>query len=326
MGFLAWGVVLAAPTGAEVEVRSLEVLKEVQAQVREVVAKVMPATVSLFSTTARGVSGSGSGVIVSEDGLVLTAGHVVEGFEEVTVVFPDGKQVKAKVLGANFTRDEAMVKLEGPGPWPMVEMGKSDGMEVGDFVVSLGHAGGFDPLRTPPVRFGRILGRNALGYMVSDCTLIGGDSGGPLFALDGTLVGIHSSIGPNLESNNHRGISDFRRDWDRLLAGDSWGTLTLNPLMNPDRPVLGFNVEGEGRGGILVGRVVPNSPAAMAGMRVGDVVRELDGKRVRSFKNLLSILSNHEPGDELSVVFVRGNREMEETLKLARLGDVHEVE
>lgn len=309
---------------AEGEIRSLEDLKLVQGQVREVVAKVMPATVSLFSTTKRGQSLSGSGVIVSEDGLILTAGHVVNGFEEVTAVFPSGKQVMATVLGSNRNHDEAMVRLQGEGPWPMVEIGDSDKVAVGNFVVSLGHAGGFDPVRTPPVRFGRILGRNALGYLVSDCTLIGGDSGGPMFNLDGELVGIHSSIGAELDSNNHRGVSDFVRDWDRLLKGEVWGRLTLNPLMNPDRPVIGFNVEGEGRGGILVGEVRPDSPAAAAGMRIGDVVSALDGKPVRSFKGLLEILGGHRPGDRVEVVFKRGNRTIRRTVTLARLEDVHD--
>lgn len=323
-GFLAWGMVFAGLSRAEEAVQSLEDLKNLQGQVRGVVAKVMPATVSLFSTTANGQSGSGSGVIVSADGLVLTAGHVVDGFDEVMAVFPSGKQVRAKVLGANRNRDEAMVKLEGEGPWPFVKMGDSDKVKVQDWVVSLGHAGGYDPLRTPPVRFGRILGRNPLGYLVTDCTLIGGDSGGPLFNLRGEVVGIHSSIGPELSTNNHRGVSDFVRDWDRLTEGETWGRLTLNPLMNPDRPVIGFNVEGEGRGGVLVGEVQEDSPAEMVGIRIGDVVRKLDGRRVRSFKGLLGILNAHQPGDEVTVTFLRGNREMTRKLKLARLGDVHD--
>ncbi|MDA0768361.1 MAG: trypsin-like peptidase domain-containing protein, partial [Verrucomicrobia bacterium] len=319
-------VVFAGLAGAEGEVRTLEELKELQGGVRAVVAKVMPATVSLFATTKNGQAGSGSGVVVSKDGLVLTAGHVVDGFEEVLAIFPSGKQVRARVLGANRGRDEAMVQLEGEGPWPTVELGDSDKMKVGDFVVSLGHAGGFDPLRTPPVRFGRILGRNPLGYLVSDCTLIGGDSGGPLFDLEGRLVAIHSSIGPQLASNNHRGVSDFVRDWDRMLKGEMWGQLTLNPLDNPDRPVIGFNVEGEGRGGLLVGQVQPNSPAAMAGIHVGDVVRALDGQQLRSFKGLLQMLNDYQPGDKVQVTFVRGNREMEREIQLARLGDVIEAE
>ena len=97
----------------------------------------------------------------------------------MTVVFPDGRQADAEVLGANFSKDVAMARLLAPGPWPSVELGESGALEVGDFVVSLGHAGGFDPLRTPPVRFGRVVGRNALGFLGTDCALIGGDSGGP---------------------------------------------------------------------------------------------------------------------------------------------------
>lgn len=314
----------AAVAPAAPEVGTLDGLRQLETGVRGVVAKVMPATVSLFASAPNGFSGSGSGVVVSEDGLVLTAGHVVDGFEEVMAVFPDGRQVRARVLGANLTRDEAMVQLEGEGPWPHVPIGDSSRAEVGDFVISLGHAGGFDPVRTPPVRFGRILGRNPLGYLVTDCTLIGGDSGGPLFDLEGRLIGIHSSIGAALSSNNHRGVTDFLEDWARLKAGETWGRLTLNPLMNPERPVIGFSVEGEGRGGVLVGEVRPDSPAARAGMRIGDVVRSLDGQQVRSFKGLLKILGEHQPGDEVEVTFLRNNRKLTRTIKLARLGDVHD--
>ena len=310
------------------EVSSREDLLSLERLVQEVVANVTPATVSLFSTAPNGASGSGSGVVVSEEGLVLTASHVVDGFDEVVAVFPSGEQVQARVLGANRNNDEAMVQLLGERatPWPTVKMGDSDAAKVGDFVIALGHAGGFDALRPPPVRFGRILGRNSFDYLVTDCTLIGGDSGGPLFDLQGRLIAIHSSIGPELSSNNHRGVSDFVRDWDALVDGKTWGTLTLNPLMNPERPVIGFAVEGEGRGGVLVGMVAPNSPAALAGLRIGDVVREVDGQRVRSFKELLTIVGRHGPGEEIEITYIRSGRARTRTLTLARLGDIWEEE
>lgn len=311
---------LSGSLRAEGDIKSLADLQGLEAKVRSVVAKVLPATVSLFSTRN---GSSGSGVIVTSDGVIMTAGHVIEGLDEVTVVFPDGKQEVGKVIGANRAKDAALVRLQGEGPWPMAALGDSEALEVGSFVVSLGHAGGFDPMRTPPVRFGRVVGRNQLGYLVTDCTLIGGDSGGPLFDLEGRVVGIHSSIGESLMANHHRGSSDFKKDWDRMMEGERWGRLTMNPLMNPDRPVMGFSVEGSGRGGVLVGEVAPGSPAAKAGLRPGDVVRTIEGRPIRSFNDLQRLLVDRRPGHEVTVSYLRGNRVIHRTMKLVRLADVY---
>lgn len=319
-GFLGMACLGSGAVRADPPATTLAEIKALEGRVRKVVATVMPATVSLFSERN---GSSGSGVIVGSDGVIMTAGHVVEGLKEITVVFPDGNQEIATVLGANFTQDSALVKLKDAGPWPTVEIGDSDEAKVGDFVIALGHAGGFDPVRSAPVRFGRIVDRNRLGYLVSDCTLIGGDSGGPLFDLQGRVIGIHSSIGESLASNNHRGSSDFRRDWDRMAKGETWGTLTMNPLDNPDRPVMGFGVDGAGRGGILLGEVTPNSPAAVAGMKKGDVLRKVDGRFVRSFHDLLRVLVDRKPGESVSVLYLRGGNEFQKTVKLARLADVY---
>lgn len=312
-GLLAGGVVFGTP------VQNLAQLKELQARVVEVAEKGLPATVSLFSEKSEA---SGSGVIISRDGLVLTAGHVVEGLEEITVVFPDGKQARGKVLGSNRSKDAAMVKLLGEEPWPFVELGDSKSVKVGDFVISLGHAGGYDAVRTPPVRFGRVVALNPLGFIGTDCTLIGGDSGGPLFDLNGMVIGIHSSIGASLMSNNHTGVQNFKTDWERLERGETWGRLTMNPLMNPDRPVIGFNVERAVAGGVQLAEVYPDSPAEVAGLRKGDVVVSIDGMQVQSLRELQGILSSREPGDEVELTFTRNGEKRKCSLKLARLADV----
>ncbi|MEC9055867.1 MAG: trypsin-like peptidase domain-containing protein, partial [Verrucomicrobiota bacterium] len=194
-------------------------LKELESKVEEVSRQGLPATVSLFSEKSES---SGSGVIISRKGLILTAGHVVEGLEEVTVVFPDGKQARGRVLGSNLSKDAAMVRLEPEGEWPFVALGDSRGTKVGDFVISLGHAGGYDALRSPPVRFGRVVALNPLGFIGTDCALIGGDSGGPLFNLKGEVIGIHSSNWASLMANNHTGVQNFKVDWSSLEKGETW--------------------------------------------------------------------------------------------------------
>lgn len=154
---------------------SIDSLRDKQVKIRKVVEQSMPATVVVTD----GI-GSGSGVIVSEEGLVLTAAHVLlTGGPELRVIFADGRTVKATALGTNLDVDAGMLKLDEPGPWPFVPMAEAGVAEPGDWCVVLGHPGGYQLGRTPPVRVGRILADDPT-VVLTDCALIGGDSGGPL--------------------------------------------------------------------------------------------------------------------------------------------------
>ena len=213
-------LVATVPLPAAPNVGGLGDLKKLQTQVQRVVLEKTETTVSLVSPS---IGAAGSGVIVSSDGLILTAAHVIERSKEMTVIFPDGRQERARVLGANFTRDAAMAKLIGPGPWPFAEVGESKSLEAGDFVVAMGHPKGYDPTRRPPVRFGRVMDKGNLDFVTTDCTLIGGDSGGPLFDLKGRVVGIHSHIAPDRRVNNHAGLSGFKSVHGTTCSPESRG-------------------------------------------------------------------------------------------------------
>jgi serine protease Do len=286
-----------------------------------VAKKVMPATVALVSEK---LGSSGSGVIITEDGLILTAAHVIQGAEEVQVVFQDGRQTLGKVLGANYSKDIAMVKIVEKGPWPFVKQGVSKPLEAGDWVVAVGHSAGFDPGRTAPVRFGTVVSKGPGNFLTTDCKLIGGDSGGPLFDLEGNIVAIHSSIGVSAENNNHAGIDGFREDWDRLLAGDSWGKLSMNPLANPERPVLGIEM-GMSRGmkGVPVVGFYPRSPAAAAGMKPGDVIRVLDGSEIRRNSDLEQLLVKRTAGDTVKIGVSRAGKDLEFEVVLGRFDELY---
>jgi serine protease Do len=295
----------AAPT-----VGGLGDLKKLQTQVQRVVLEKTETTVSLVSPS---IGAAGSGVIVSSDGLILTAAHVIERSKEMTVIFPDGRQERAKVLGANFTRDAAMAKLVGPGPWPFAEIGDSKSLEVGDFVVAMGHPKGYDPTRRPPVRFGRVMNKGKLGFVTTDCTLIGGDSGGPLFDLKGRVVGIHSHIAPDRRVNNHTGLSGFKRSWENMLAGKSWGVLG-GDRRDPNRPVLGLNLRKTDLG-LVVDEVPRGGPAFSAGFLPGDLVNSINGESTTEVQKLSEIFVDLLPGEDVKVNFSRGGLKLKKNSK-----------
>jgi len=193
---------------------SISDLREIESHTGELVKRLTPCVVNLQ------VGGSeGSGVVVSEDGLILTAGHVSGKADmRVSVIFPDGKIVRGKTLGSNSDLDSGMVKIiDSPGPFPYAEMGKAADLKKGQWVLTLGHPNGRKIDRPPVVRVSRVLATSK-NTITTGCFLVGGDSGGPLFDMSGKVIGIHSRIGENINENVHVPIEIFRDGWDNLLA------------------------------------------------------------------------------------------------------------
>ncbi len=252
---------------------SLADLKAMEAQVKKVVEQVLPCTVNI-----RDGSGQGSGVIVSEDGYVLTAGHVSrEANRDVWVKLSDGRQVKAKTLGANHHIDSGFLKITdkapGDGKWPHVEMGHSAELKKGQWVITTGHPGGWKEGRSPVVRLGRVLQVND-ELIRTDCTIVGGDSGGPLFDMTGKVVGIHSRIAWSLSSNIHVPVDTYRATWDRLVKGDVWGN-----------GFLGFQADAKAKD-CRVEAVRKDSPADKGGLKPDDIIVKFDGKKIDTFEDL----------------------------------------
>lgn len=319
---LLLALLAGGPLLARESVKSLEELQSLQKKVQDVSSRVLPATVALVSDRT---GSSGSGVVTSADGLILTAAHVIQGAEELKVVFPDGKEVTGRVLGANFSKDIGMVKITERGEWPFVARGESKPLEAGDWVVALGHSAGYDPGRTPPVRFGRVVSKGPGNFFTTDCTLIGGDSGGPIFNLEGRVVGVNSSIGTSLKNNNHAGVDGFKDDWDRLVAGEMWGQLSMNPFANPEMPVLGINMGPDRRAnGVTVAGVYPRSPAAAAGVKVGDLLVSIDNAAVAGGRDLLLSLAKKQPGDKVTLGVVRDRGRLDITVTLGRMDAIFE--
>ena len=165
----------------------------------------------------------GSGVLISPDGYILTAAHVAQTPDESAVItLHDGTEVKGKTLGMDRDIDAGLVKIEDPprngSAWPFVEMGSSGEIRPGQWCIVTGHPGGYQKGRDPVFRVGRVLGRDAK-VIVTDCPLIGGDSGGPLFDFDGNVIGIHSRIGAPLTVNMHVPVNAYAEGWAAWPVG-----------------------------------------------------------------------------------------------------------
>ncbi len=264
--------------------------------------------------------GSGSGVIVSEDGLVLSAAHVTTGVnKELTVIMEDGKKLKARSLGLNAEFDAAMLQITEKGKYPFVKIEPEKERDkastlLGDWVFSIGHSGGFDEKRGSGVRLGRLV-RIAETTIQSDCTLIGGDSGGPLFDINGLLIGIHSRVGAVTEQNMHVPIHVFHTDWEAMKNADFIGE---GPFAQ--KPVKGAAFIGialkEVANGLEITDVEEDSVAAKAGVKIGDVLTSADGKAITKKEQLATLMKDKAEGDDLTLTLLTGETKREVKFQL----------
>jgi serine protease Do len=287
-------------------------LKAIQEQVKKVLQKVVPCTVGLQVGGA-----SGSGVIVSADGYVLTAAHVSgKPGRAVTLILHDGRTVKGKTLGANRGMDSGLIKITDKGKWPFVPMGDSAALKVGQWCISTGHPGGYKKGRSPVVRLGRVVTADARRVR-TDCTLVGGDSGGPLFDLAGRVIGIHASIGPSISSNFHVPVDTYKATWERLVASESWGG-GLFGGGRPDAPFMGAHFD-ENAKNCKIAEVRAGSPAEKAGLKPNDVVLKIDNHKVGDVEELRGVLRKKKAGEEITLEVQRGEETKNIKLTLGKV-------
>ena len=310
---LPYGRATERPYFNDLEVpQSMEDLEQIQAAVQSHLEKARAATVCLQIG-----EGSGTGVIISPEGLVLTAAHVSGGVRKrLTAVLEDGTEIKARSLGLDSVTDAAMVQLEGEGPFPYVAFDDQAAYRLGDWVFSLGHSGGFDKERGVVVRVGRLV-QLMQDTLQSDCVLIGGDSGGPLFNMNGILIGIHSRVGRVKDDSRHVPLASFRREWDEMLAGEF---LFEGPFASPyGNGYTGVEVQEDSEAGTLkITEVAEESPGAKAGLEAGMAITKVDGVAVsQESGNLWAALDlSKKIGDEVSLSWSKGGDSGEVTLTL----------
>jgi serine protease Do len=194
-----------------------------------------------------------------------------------------------------------------------MEMGKSKDLGYGTWCLAVGHPGGYQKDRGLVVRLGRVL-LTKDDAITTDCTLVGGDSGGPLFDMHGKVIGINSRIAGPITANLHVPVDAFHEDWPRLVKSDAWGHLP------GQGPVLGVR-RVEGVDVAKVAKVIADSPAEKAGLKEGDVVIRFGDKEITDFSSLKEAVDDHNPGDKVTAKVKRGEEELEVTVTLGRQND-----
>ena len=186
---------------------------------------------------------------------------------------------------------------------------------LGDWVFALGHSGGFDKQRGVVVRLGRIVKISDF-TLHSDCILIGGDSGGPLFDLTGKLIGIHSRVGQVLQENMHVPSDEFIKNWERMMEGEFLGEGPFAKKPVKGGGFLGIKTEAHEKGGIVILIVGENSPAEEAGLKVGDILMSANDKPLSKREDLQDLIKDMHIDDEISFEVKRGEETQTITLKL----------
>ncbi len=289
-----------------------------QSQIFQVIEKSTPAVVS--------VQGSGSmfsGVIVSPQGHVLTAGHTIVPRRSYTVTLPDGRRFSASSLGASEQMrgeqlDCGLLKITNPRNLPHVPLGNSSQLSVRQPCISISYPGGQRNRLEPIVRFGYIsrAGNNS-SMLQSTALMEPGDSGGPLFDLEGRVIGIHSRIGRQVGQNFDVPIDLFKKYWDQLNNPDVFTTAGGKPL-----PKLGFVGEDtSARDGITLVSVVEGSLAQELGLRANDKLTKVQGNQLARLDDLRPQLQKalSEDHENLSFSILRGEEQIELTMPLSKL-------
>jgi serine protease Do len=273
-------------------------------------------------------SALGSGFVISEDGFIVTNNHVIEQADEITIEFFSGEELTAEVVGTDPNTDLALLKVEADEPLPFVPWGDSDAAQVGDWVMAMGNplGQGFSVSAGIVSARGRALSGSYDDYIQTDAAINRGNSGGPLFNMDGEVIGVNTAIlSPNggsigigfaMSSRVAQNVIDQLQEFGETRRG--WLGVRIQDVTEDLAEGLGLE---EARGALVTD--VPEGPAAEAGMESGDVILNFDGVEVDDTRSLVRQVGNTDVGKTVRVVIFRDGET--ETLRVT-LGRREEAE
>lgn len=274
--------------------------------------------------------GTGSGFLIDASGQILTNAHVVEGADIVMVTLKDGRKLQGKVLGADRVTDVAVVKIEGSN-LPVVPMGNSDNLKPGEWAIAIGNPLGLDNTVTSGIISATGRSSNQIGvpdkrveFIQTDAAINPGNSGGPLLNAKGEAIGINTAIiqgaqglGFSIPINTAQRIANqliAKGKVDHAYLGIQMVTLTpeLQKEVNSN-PNSGLNIDRDR--GVLIVKVVGNSPAARAGIRAGDIILKIDGKEITDAAAVQQLVEKSGVGSNLALELSRNGRSLSLNLK-----------
>lgn len=272
-------------------------------------------------------AGQGSGFIFSRDGYILTNNHVVGDADRMTVRLIDGREFEATLVGSDPPSDVAVIRIETDDDLPILELGDSDALEVGEWVLAIGNPFGLS--HTLTVGVVSATGRSSIGvadyenFIQTDAAINPGNSGGPLVNLDGQVIGINTAIFSQTGGSMGIGFAipiNMARAIQRQLLEHGEVTRGLLGVVIQDlTPELADSFGVEGRKGALVAEVMPDSPAKRAGIQRGDIVLEMDGKAVANVAQLRNRIALTAPGTKARFRILRDGRERVVSVVIGKL-------
>lgn len=266
--------------------------------------------------------GTGSGFIISADGLILTNHHVVQSADEITVKLTDGREFKGKVLGSDAKTDIAVVRIDAKN-LPVLKMGNSDNLKVGEWVAAIGSPFGLDNSVTAGIVSAtsrKLPAETYVPFIQTDVAVNPGNSGGPLFNLRGEVVGINSQIFST--SGGYMGLSFAipinlaMQIKDQLVKTGKVTRGMIGVVIQSVTPELAESFGMEKPEGAIVSEIMKDGPAAKSGLKVGDVITAVDGKEVMSSADMPMIISSITPGSNAKLSVLRDGKSQTITVKV----------